>query len=43
MERLYMLQQHSGGVVQTSGQDTESVAIFACKYDVSDDFLFWWF
>ena len=33
-----MLQQHSGGVVQTSGQDTESVAIFALvKYDVSDD------
>ena len=33
-----MLQQHSGGVVQTSGQDTESVAIFALvKYDLTDD------
>ena len=31
------LQQHSGEVVQTSGQDTESYAIFAlARYDVTD-------
>ena len=31
------LQQHSGGVVQTSGQDTESYAIFAlARFDVTD-------
>lgn len=31
------LQQYSGGVIQTSGQDTESYAIFAlAQYDVTD-------
>jgi iron complex outermembrane receptor protein len=31
------LQQHSGGVIQTSGQDTESYAVFALlQYDITD-------
>ena len=31
-----LLQQHSGGVVQTSGQDTESYAIFALARTLTD-------